>query len=338
MDELGSLLFLYTETPLHAGSGVALGAVDLPIQRERMSGLPLVQGSGIKGALRQVFRERVKSIKDEMERSEAHDLYLTLFGREPPEQGGKEKDSDEDFASALSVQDARLLLLPVRTVWGGWAWVTSPMILQRLARDLEVAFGKTAAWSAALSEDARNLDENKAFIAPGSKVTNGGRLIIEDLDYAAEARPWLGELAGWLADNAFPTSETYKAFRERLAGQLALVSDAEMRFLSEHATEVVARIRIDPETGTVKQGALWSEESLPAETVLFSLAFFTQGRRPKSKGEKAPGFKEYKAPDLLRRFGEEMAKSWRIRLGGDRTVGRGIVGVRMTDAPSKGGR
>lgn len=47
MKELSSLVFLYAETPLHAGSGTALGAVDLPIQRERLSGLPMVQGSGI---------------------------------------------------------------------------------------------------------------------------------------------------------------------------------------------------------------------------------------------------------------------------------------------------
>jgi CRISPR-associated protein Cmr4 len=48
MKDLSSVVFLYAETPLHAGSGTALGAVDLPVQRERMTNLPMVQGSGIK--------------------------------------------------------------------------------------------------------------------------------------------------------------------------------------------------------------------------------------------------------------------------------------------------
>ena len=46
------ILFLYTETPLHAGSGTSVGTVDLPIQRERHTDYPLIQGSGIKGGLR----------------------------------------------------------------------------------------------------------------------------------------------------------------------------------------------------------------------------------------------------------------------------------------------
>ena len=41
MNHIGSMLFVYTETSLHAGSGASLGAVDLPIQRERMSALPM---------------------------------------------------------------------------------------------------------------------------------------------------------------------------------------------------------------------------------------------------------------------------------------------------------
>ena len=37
-----SMLFLYVETPLHAGSGRGLGTVDLPIQRERATGYPMI--------------------------------------------------------------------------------------------------------------------------------------------------------------------------------------------------------------------------------------------------------------------------------------------------------
>ncbi|HLY31875.1 MAG TPA: RAMP superfamily CRISPR-associated protein, partial [Ktedonobacterales bacterium] len=50
--EAAALLFLYTETPLHAGTGASLGIVDLPIQREVHTQYPMIQGSSVKGALR----------------------------------------------------------------------------------------------------------------------------------------------------------------------------------------------------------------------------------------------------------------------------------------------
>mgnify|MGYP000669322062 CR=1 FL=1 len=37
MFQATNLLFIYVETPLHAGSGRGLGSVDLPIQRERIT-------------------------------------------------------------------------------------------------------------------------------------------------------------------------------------------------------------------------------------------------------------------------------------------------------------
>ena len=46
------LLFLHAQTGLHPGSGTALGAVDLPIQRERYTQWPVIPGSTLKGILR----------------------------------------------------------------------------------------------------------------------------------------------------------------------------------------------------------------------------------------------------------------------------------------------
>ena len=52
MFQAKKILFLYVETPLHAGTGRGLGAVDLPIQRDRTTGYPIIQASSVKGALR----------------------------------------------------------------------------------------------------------------------------------------------------------------------------------------------------------------------------------------------------------------------------------------------
>jgi CRISPR-associated protein Cmr4 len=298
----GSLVFLYAETPLHAGSGTALGAVDLPIQRERMSGLPMVQGSGIKGA----WREQLNG-------DCPNEDWLALFGREPPKSDAEDKT--EDFAGAMSLLDARLLLLPVRTVWGGFAWVTSPLILQRLARDLDVLEEPAPSWS------SLSVSEGSARMGTKSAVVKGSSFIVEDLEYDAVPHPEVDALAGWLATEALPQTSAYKPFRDRLAGQLAVVHDDEMRFLTEHATEVVARIRISADTGTVEKGALWSEESLPAESLLWTVALFGDEHGKKEKRQTAA--------DLQKKFRELAKQRSRIRLGGDRTTGRGIVGVHV---------
>src|SRR6266852_2708279 len=64
----GGLLGLHAQTALHPGSGTALGAVDLPIQRERHTLWPNIAGSALKGILRDACREKIvceKNLQDE---------------------------------------------------------------------------------------------------------------------------------------------------------------------------------------------------------------------------------------------------------------------------------
>ncbi|MFN7019291.1 MAG: RAMP superfamily CRISPR-associated protein, partial [Fimbriimonadales bacterium] len=46
------LIFLHALTPLHVGTGQAVANVDLPIAREKATGLPIVPASAFKGVLR----------------------------------------------------------------------------------------------------------------------------------------------------------------------------------------------------------------------------------------------------------------------------------------------
>ncbi|MCI5166291.1 MAG: type III-B CRISPR module RAMP protein Cmr4, partial [Candidatus Electrothrix sp. GM3_4] len=50
---------------------------------------------------------------------------------------------------------------------------------------------------------------------------------------------------------------------------------------AETATEVRARIRIEPGTRTVADGQLWYEENLPAETLLWGIVGCDRSRRDK---------------------------------------------------------
>src|SRR5436305_13167855 len=95
--------YLYVETPLHAGVGSGLSSIDLPIQRERTTQYPMIQGSGIKGKLRATIEGDRKELPNEQQ-----NLVDILFG--PPAAAGK----GSEHAGALIAGDARMLLFPVR--------------------------------------------------------------------------------------------------------------------------------------------------------------------------------------------------------------------------------
>src|SRR3989440_125099 len=46
------LTFVHALSPLHAGTGQGVGVIDLPIAREKATGLPFLPGSSLKGTLR----------------------------------------------------------------------------------------------------------------------------------------------------------------------------------------------------------------------------------------------------------------------------------------------
>src|SRR5690625_4475045 len=103
------LLGLLAETPIHVGTANGSGVIDLPVAREAVTDYPVIPGSGLKGALRNLFLNSGGNVDD-------------LFGR-------------PDRAGALIISDARILLLPVRSLHGAYRWVTSPYILERYMRD-----------------------------------------------------------------------------------------------------------------------------------------------------------------------------------------------------------
>ena len=329
----GALLFLYTETPLHVGASAALDAIDLPIQRERMTRLPVVPGSGLKGALREAVS--LACPEDDWR-------MVALFGPEAPDPGeeraeAKDQDKDppkkpvpSDFGGAISLTDARLLLFPARTARGGWAWACSALVLQRLARDLLALGVDRPAWADLSAEEGR------ARVGLSSKVVGDNLLIIEDLSFISEQDPRVETLAIWLADR-LPQGPAYDPFRKRLPAQVAVLSDGDFTDLCEHATEVTTRVRLDPDTRTVQRGALWTEESLPAESLLWSGVWVDDARYPREgKGGRRNWMVEQHAPEggvsakeLREMLGKMLTDQGpRMRLGGDQGTGRGFVGLR----------
>ncbi len=238
------LLFTHAITPLHPGTGQGTGVIDLPIAREVATGIPYLPGSSLKGVLRDRCGE---------DRSKAE--CVRLFGPET----GNTSDSNSG-AGALQFTDQRLLLLPVRSLAGTFAWVTSPFILQRFQRTLghvDSGDGIPA---------IPKPDKDRAYTAVSPAILLNNQVILEDLDFTAVTNnAATTKWASWLAKRIFPQDTAWqKTFTERFC----ILHDDVFSFLMETGTEVIARNVLD-ENKTSKN--LWYEEALPAETVLVGL-------------------------------------------------------------------
>lgn len=290
-------LFLYTETSLHAGTGSTVSAVDLPIQRERTTRHPLVQGSGIKGALRSQL------LKTDYEKA--------LFGPSTDDMNklrnaGRENDT---YAGALSVGDARIVLFPVRSLTGVFAYITCPMVLARMRRSVPD-----------LKPFPEHVGVSKAVVTEHSSVTTSGQLVLEEFSFSTEASSQIDELAIWFANNALPErskdDDEYAYWRQKLPNSLVILSDDDFTEFTVNSTEIVTRVRIDSAKKTVERGALWTQEALPSDTLLMSSVNVSASRN----GDGAS------ADDLAQGLAESIPA--RIQVGGDETTGQGFVALR----------
>jgi CRISPR-associated protein Cmr4 len=242
------LLFIHTLSPLHAGTGHAVGAVDLPIAREKSTGFPYLPGSSIKGVLRSAATESAAVPVRE------------IFG--------PDRNTAHEHAGALLIGDAGLLLMPVRSLVGTFAWVTSPWLLRRFARDAREA-GVTL--PATLPEPS---SAEQALVTDTSGLVSGERVVFEDLDFIRQRDPSVEAVARALGALLFPDSPALPdaaQWRALVAKRICILHDDAMVHFSEQSTEVFTRIALDPELKTVAKGALWTEEALPSETILVSL-------------------------------------------------------------------
>jgi CRISPR-associated protein Cmr4 len=276
--------FIHALSPLHPGTGQAQGAVDLPIARLKGTGIPYLPGSSVKGVLRDAYTRS--------DTGQAAETTLTaVFG--PPVNMDRD---DTRHAGAVAFGDARLLALPVRSFHGTFAWVSSPLLLRLARRDL--------GWSHGIPEPSTKHGGGAA-IAQDSALAAGDYIFLEEIECRLDANEVTQALvetwAKALAEYLFSDDATL--FKERFA----VVDDETMTFLWECCTQVDARVRIDQERGVVQDGALWYEESLPAETLLLGVAVVIK------RDTKPERFLDFC-------LGEERAD---LQFGGKATVGRG---------------
>jgi CRISPR-associated protein Cmr4 len=341
MFKIARPLFLICETPLHAGSGDALGVVDLPIQRERHTGFPKIEASSLKGAIREAFEGNDKKIKvneqeiivnepDATNPKEHKHIKLT-FGPDDP--------GNEGHAGALGFTDARLLLFPVKSMKGVFAWITCPRVLRQFEKDMKLTSGFEnfkieGILDNPIEGEAYIIQENKTITIEGSNKEKD--IVLEEYTFKAKMRKDIKieteNIGDWFSTHLFPKDNNDLSYwKNKIKTDIVILSDDDFTDFVNLSTEVITRTAIDNVTGTVKPGALFTEEFLPSESILYSLVLASPIFQPKEKKDKSIFYKDMDDANEHTRiidFFEKGLKSV-IQVGGNATLGKGIVRTKI---------
>ncbi|MFH1620327.1 MAG: type III-B CRISPR module RAMP protein Cmr4 [bacterium] len=288
-----NLLFLYAQSPLHSGAGSSSGVVDLPISRERHTNYPNIPGSALKG----VFRHKAWALTQ----NDKNENLTKAFG----------PDSDEEKAAAgsLTFTDAKILAFPVRSVKKVFVWVTCPEVLGRLIRDLDMLKQSPFKVPQGISPLTCRITTKSGTTLLADQPNM--KLVLDEYLLSAQPAQEAASAAEWLAANALPKGDAFDYFRHKLATDFVVISDEDFRDFVTHSTQIQARIKINYETRTVDKGALFYEEALPPETILYSMVFAED--------------------EAAMQYLKDEVKVEMFQAGGDSTTGRGIIRGRILE-------
>ncbi len=266
------LLGLLAETSIHPGSGRSTGFVDLPVAREAATDYPVIVGSSVKGALR--------------------DLAYTLNMDRLNETFG-----DQDRAGALLVSDARLLLLPVRSLTSQYKWVTCPHLIERLDRDCSLAAVKGQAKASPPLERGNYLG------------LGNGDLFLEERQFG-QAGPLPAGLSQFVSRLI-----AHHRTGARLDRQLVILHDDDFVWFARYGLSVNARNVLNEEKKTSKN--LWYEETIPPDSLFYCL------------------LAERTANGTLESVKNLFKDRPYIQVGGNETVGQGWFAVKFLEEGPK---
>ncbi|WP_277300064.1 type III-B CRISPR module RAMP protein Cmr4 [Treponema succinifaciens] len=297
MFENTSIAIMYAVTPCHAGSGSALGVVDLPIQRERHTNWPMIQASGVKGAFRANFDRFKNKIADKEQIKDFERLSESVFGT----------SSDGGYAGSLSISDAKILAFPMRSNVSPFVWITCPAVLKRLEKDLSVA-----------NFNSIEFDSSKFSVSDDKAISLGkselkGNILLEDYEVQ-------------VADTKIEEFSKISSFFKD-AERLLLVSDDVFNYGVSNCTQIMAQIRIDSKTGTTQDGSLRYQEELPSDTIMYTVIHWGDSKNSVEDKLKAETIKKFITEEVIANH---------IQIAGDETCGRGVFQLAWNHSSREG--
>lgn len=274
-----AIIGLLAETSIHPGTEQSTSVIDLPVAREKATGYPVIIGSSMKGALRELASHKLQSEGD----------VNKIFGQ-------------HENAGAMMVSDARLLLLPVRSLTGHFKWVTCPYLLERYKRD-RLRVGLPC-----------NFKVPDPPTGHGVTAVNQPKLFLEELTFEIQVEN-LDSIVQAISELIY-----HRSVQERLINQLVILSDDEFKYFAEFALQINARNVLDEETKASKN--LWYEETLPPDSLFFSLLIAR------------PGTEKENALDLMQAL---FTQHPYLQVGGNETIGQGWCAVAWLEGGQNNG-
>lgn len=269
-------------TPVHAGAGDGLETVDMPIQREKHSGIPKVEASSLKGSIKHFIYNKLREENEEFDKIYKPELYR-IFG---PEEG----DSN---ASKIGFTDAKLLLFPVKSATDIFKLVTCPYILKRWAEDLKLVNNEKVVIDITVDEGKFKALED-----------NDDRVILEEYIFKEDNPKIVDE----------SVKNVFSKIKDLDIKRIIILNDSDFIDLVTMYTEIITRNKIDVDTGAAADTGLFTEEYLPAESVMYFLLL------------ESPEFSntpEKKENNAISYFEKNIGEAFQV--GGNATIGKGFV-------------
>lgn len=321
MIEKASVVFLFAETPVHAGAGGTEAAIDLPVQRSVQTGWPILNDSTVRGGFRRACGDKA----DEW------------FGTE---------EGDDRHPGWLTTPDAELLWFPVAAAKGLVGYVTCVPAIQYFVRKVELfkdqlengaqkALKELKTWLTQAGDgpaklkawvpDAGSLPEGQSAGEELLWVRGQGQnvrkyVILESDSFEVEEREKASRLAEWMATYALPLDNFWASWLKK---RLVVLHHEGFSHYVKTKTDIRTRVRIVK--GRAADTGLWTEENLPPDSLLYTVVAaynWTLGSPTKQPG-KAGRILE----DMRKKVGLDSVGTV-IQLGGDQNLGRGLLRLR----------
>ncbi len=210
-------------------------------------------------------------------------------------------DANNASAGALLIGEARVLEFHVRSAKGGFAWITCQLALNRFKRDAGLDF-----------DVPKPQADDQCFTSREVVVEN--QVVLEEYCYSVQ-----GEVPSTLVE-AFVTLAD-DAVWSQIKDHIVIVSDGLFCHFVEQACQVVTRVRIDDETGTVAKGALFNQEQVPSETLFYAVINAQTEKTKLSEGRTAE--------DALAEIFKAVETASVFQFGGDETIGLGFCSAKI---------
>jgi CRISPR-associated protein Cmr4 len=294
--EFCDLVLIKTVSNLHPGIGKTGGIVDMPVQKDNL-GFPIIYSSSIKGALKSILWDLQGVSKN---------IIKALFG--------PELEEGEKFTSAIAILDAFTLVFPVRSLEGVYAFATSPVLLKRFNRLLEMTKKDLP-----YIKDLSNLSINKGECQTSQNAV--GLLNVEGMNKLV-----INEeiIVDYKLDYSDKIKELEKLCDIEL-GRLIILNDAEAISALERSLVRITRIALEREKKVIKEGGLWTEEYVPLDTIFATVFLYSKA------SYKAEEFQNsLQAGEVRNEFQNLIGKTNNyLIIGGNETIGKGIVKLRF---------